>query len=106
MHFFISRFEDEHSTAEIQAMRLLVGRLRNDSFKMLSNLNELTERNNMLEKEYSDYQVFKKGAQIEIETLRTELLSCKNSLDVMAREKETLLKQIEELKLSGDLAMS
>ena len=71
---------------------------------MLVNLKELTDRNSILEREYVEHQVFRKGAGLEIDTLRTELLSCRNSLDVMAREKETLLKEIEVLKVSGDIS--
>jgi CTP-dependent riboflavin kinase len=92
-------------SAEISAMRSLVSRLRTDSLKMLKSLNTLTERNAVLERENSEFGVFKKGTEIEIDTLRNELLECRNTIDVMAREKGVLEGKIEELTNSGDLSL-
>jgi hypothetical protein len=99
------RFEDEHVSAEISAMRSLVSRLRSDSLKMLKSLNALTERNAVLERENSEFGVFKKGTEIEIESLRNELLECRNQLDIKEREKKDLEGRIQVVTNSGDLSL-
>jgi predicted RNase H-like nuclease (RuvC/YqgF family) len=92
-------------SAEISAMRSLVSRLRTDSLKMLKSLNGLTERNAVLERENSEFAVFKKGTEIEIDSLRNELMESKNQIDIMARERRELEGKIYELTNSGDLSL-
>lgn len=99
------RFEDEHVSAEISAMRSLVTRLRSDSIRMLKSLNELTERNATLEREAAEHVVFRKGAELEIESLRREMLLAQTSLEEERRVKKEVEAKLEELKTSGDLSI-
>ena len=96
-------FELQFGNNQLNGMRLLVSQLRSDSQKMVKTLNDMSLRNNYLEKEYREKDVYRKGSELEILGLRREVEKLKRNLGELMIEKDALIKENESLRLQGDL---
>lgn len=93
-------FEKETLTTdeELANMRNLVQQLRNDSAKMVETLRDLSMRNAVLERDHTSFQVFKKGAMIEIDGLRHELDRGRMNIELLITDKSMLENEVAALK--------